>query len=93
MGHLKYVKGVVPTPLGLIAVSLECNGDRYRGTIFIPEGSSAMICLPKTADTVSFLLNDRECGEYPEFRKTMEKDYICIEVNIPGKYVFATGAN
>jgi len=46
LGGLAFVKGVVPTPFGPIAVSLKKDGDGVEMVILVPEGCQAMVSLP-----------------------------------------------
>ena len=90
MGELAFVKGVVPTPLGLIAVSIKRNAGSIDETIIIPKGCRVRMGLPKLTNEPAVYLNGNRIegkGRSP-IKITAEEDWLFLELRKPGKYVF-----
>ncbi|MCX6983340.1 MAG: hypothetical protein NT118_01125 [Lentisphaerae bacterium] len=87
LGNLAFVKGVVPTPMGLIAVSINRTGARFELVILIPEGSQANISLPKLADNPAVFLD----GKQIVLDLATDENRVCINIKIAGKHVLTAG--
>ena len=89
LGGLESVKAVVPSPSGLIAVSMCVKDGIFEETLFIPEGCKAKVFLPKLKKKFKVFADGKEVKS-SKYDLT-DPDYICLDITTPGSHSFRTG--
>ncbi|MFA6101746.1 MAG: family 78 glycoside hydrolase catalytic domain [Victivallaceae bacterium] len=86
LGGLEFVKAVVPSPHGLIAVSMCAKDGIFEEMLFVPEGCRAKVYLPKLKNKFKIFADGKEVksSKYGP----ADHDYICLDIATPGRHSF-----
>jgi hypothetical protein len=86
LGGLAFAKAVVPSPHGLIAVSMSIKDGVFEETLLIPRGCNANVFLPKRQGSPKVFVDGKEIA--PAQYDLAEPDYFRLEIKTAGTHRF-----
>ena len=86
LGGLTFAKAVVPSPHGVIAVSMSVKGGIFEETLVVPKGCQAHVFLPTPNDRPKVFADGKEV--LSARRAAAHPGYIRLEITTSGTHTF-----